>query len=107
VVRCDEAPHLAEGLEILKDTVLKDSVEFVFERSEHSGHLETVNALVFKFSFPVQLSQVPQSELVQYVAHARSHFRLVQVRVHLHGVLARHFLGLGVEPRRAALKSTG
>ena len=101
----DEIFHLIQRLKIFEDAVLEDGVELVLDARQHRVLLEDVEAELLKARIPVQLVQVEQLELVDNLAHAGLHFRLVQEGLLLQQVLLWQLLVHRFIPRIATGES--
>ena len=65
-------------IEALKEAILEDSVELVFDACQHSVLLVDVKAKRVERCLPIKLVQVEEFEIVQDLAHTRLHLCLVQ-----------------------------
>ena len=78
MVICYVPLHLLERAEALKHVVLEDRVELVLERSQERCRIQRVDTLVVPLFAPVQVAEVPLSELVQHEVHSSNNLALVK-----------------------------
>jgi hypothetical protein len=105
VVLRNESLYLVEVFKVFKYAVLEHSVKLVFDASQHSSGFETVHAALGKIGFPVDGVQIEKGKSVENFADTSVDLSGLQVRVNLHGVVARHFLCNGIEPGIRTFKS--
>ena len=65
---------LVEVLEILKDAILKHSVELVLNRGQNSRHFKRIHSTLIPVCVPVELVQIKDAEGMEHLGHASVHF---------------------------------
>jgi len=81
VIGADKVKHFVKGLEMVKDVFFEDGVELVFKAGEHGDRLVLVEAKRIEVCVPVERLQVEQLVVVEDLAHAGLHLRLIQVLI--------------------------
>ena len=81
VVACDEFFHFFKVFKVLKDAILKHSVELVLNRGQNRILLIDIEAQVLKLCVPVKLVQIKELKLVKDLTHASLHLCLIKERL--------------------------
>ena len=77
MVSGDEFLDLFEGLEVLKDAVLENGVEFVLDTCQQCCLLVDIETKVIEALGPVELGEIEQFEVVDDLGHPSLHLGLI------------------------------
>ena len=79
VVSGDEFLHLIECLEAFEKTILKHSVELVFNTGQQGVLLKDVEAKLIERGVPVKFVKIKEAETVNDLAHTSLHLSLIKI----------------------------